>query len=129
MAQKLSSLTSLPSTPTASELGDLIRSLNPNDSSASNAVESMNSEEIATLLWKAIRENVPVYAPQVATLGGKFASTVLGKVSENIDTVIAFTKESDDLGDQLARNSARSISAAAKESANALKPLITVEKE
>ena len=131
LAQKLSSMASLPSPPTAAELGDLIRSLNNNNNNSdhndndktANMVENMNPEEIA-ILWKAIRENIPTYAPQVATLGGKFASTVLGKVSTNIDTVIASTKESDDLGDQLVRNSARSISAAAKESANALKPLI-----
>ena len=128
LAQKLSSLASLPNNtpPTASQLGDALRSFDSNDRNA-NIVENMSPEEIA-MLWKAIRENIPVYAPQVASFGGKFATSVLGKVSENIDAVIASTKESDDLADQLVRNSARGISAAAKESANALKPLITVEK-
>jgi len=127
LVEKLSSLASLPRTPTASELGDAIRNFDQ-DGSAANDVENMSPEEIA-VLWKAIRENVPVYAPQVATLGGKFASVALGKVSENIDSVIASTKESDDLADQLVRNSARGISAAAKEGANALKPLVTVKEE
>ena len=127
LAEKLASMTSLPEPPTASQLGSMIRSFDANDSSA-NDVENMSPEEIATL-WKAVRENVPVYAPQVASFGGKFATSVLGKVSENIDTVIATSEESDDLADQLVRNSARSISAAAKESANALKPLVTAGKE
>ena len=127
LAEKLASMASLPEPPTASQLGSMIRSFDANDSSA-NDVENMSPEEIATL-WKAVRENVPVYAPQVASFGGKFATSVLGKVSENIDTVIATSEESDDLADQLVRNSARSISAAAKESANALKPLVTAGKE
>jgi hypothetical protein len=127
LAQKLASLASLPSTPTASELGDAIRSFDINDPTA-NVVENMSAEEIA-VLWKAVRENAPVYAPRFATLGGKFASSVLGKVSENIDGVISSTKDSDDFADQLVRNSAKGISAAAKESASALKPLITNEKE
>lgn len=127
LAQKLASLAALPNPPSASQLGDIIRSFN-NDSKTANAVENMSPEEVA-LLWKEIRENVPIYAPQVAILGGKFASSFLSKVSENIDTVIATTKDTDDLADQLVRNSARSISSAAKESANALKPLITNVKE
>lgn len=127
LAEKLSGMASFPEPPTASQLGEMIRSFDTNDSSA-NAVENMSPEEIATL-WKAIRENAPVYAPRVASLGGKFATSVLGKVSENIDNVIATTDESDDLADQLVRNSARSISAAAKESVNALKPLVTTGEE
>ena len=121
LVHKFSSLATLPNPPTASQLGDLLRS--SNDPSAANVAENMDAEEIASL-WKAIRENVPIYAPQVGTIGGKFATKVLGKMSENIDGVIASTKESDDFGDQFVRSSARSISAAAKESANVLKPLL-----
>ena len=87
-----------------------------------------------------------IYAPQVATLGGKFATSFLEKVCDNIDSVIEESNKKkniirsssvggnngcstgnnneNDLADQLVTNSARSISAAAKESANVLKPLI-----
>jgi len=131
LAQKLTSMINTDSInpPSAAQLGELIRSLDPNNKSkeanqTANVIENMSAEEIATL-WKAIRENAPIYGPQVATLSGKFASSLLGKVSENIDTVIAKTSETEDLGDLLVRNSAKSISAAAKESVNALKPLIS----
>ena len=131
LAQKLTSMINTDSInpPSSAQLGELIRSLDPNNKSkeanqTANVIENMSAEEIATL-WKAIRENAPIYGPQVATLSGKFASSLLGKVSENIDTVIAKTSETEDLGDLLVRNSAKSISAAAKESVNALKPLIS----
>jgi hypothetical protein len=85
-----------------------------------------------------------IYAPQVATLGGKFATSFLEKVCDNIDSVIEESNKKkhmirstssvggnnggitgsnneNDLADQLVTNSARSISAAAKESANVLK--------
>lgn len=127
LAERLAGMASFPETPTASQLGTMLRSFDSNDKSA-DAVENMSPEEIA-ILWKAIRENVPVYAPKVASLGGKFAASVLGKVSENIDTVISLTEESDDIGDQFVRNSARSISTAAKESISALQPLVTAGKD
>ena len=135
LAQKMTSMINTDSInpPSAAQLGELIRSLDPNNKSkeanqTANVIENMSAEEIATL-WKAIRENAPIYGPQVATLSGKFASSLLGKVSENIDTVIAKTSETEDLGDLLVRNSAKSISAAAKESVNALKPLISTSSE
>lgn len=150
LAQKLSSLLSLPNPPSVSQVRDFLQSYNRvnNDGNMNNmngnAVDSMSPEEIA-LLWKSLRENVPIYAPQVATLGGKFATSFLEKVSDNIDSVIeesnrkkntirsssvggnnggGSNNENNDLADQLVTNSARSISAAAKESANVLKPLI-----
>jgi len=122
LVNKLSSFMSLPEAPTSSELSDFMRSMGNNESA--NAVSTMNPEEIA-YVWKSIRENVPIYGPQVAALGGKVTTSVLAKVSENIDNVIASTEESQEVGDQLVRTSARGISAAAKGSANALKPLIS----
>ena len=118
LAEKFASFASLPEAPSASELGAAIRSFNGNDQSATT-VENMSAEEIA-VLWKAVRENAPIYGPKVAQLGGKFATTVLGKVSENIDGVID-SGESNGFSDEIIRSSAKGISSAAKQSANALK--------
>jgi hypothetical protein len=54
-------------------------------------------------------------------LGGKFASTLLNKVSDNIDHVISTNAESTVLPEQVVRNSAKSLSAAAKRSSDAIK--------
>ena len=50
-------------------------------------------------------------------LGGKLASSVFGKVSEDIGSVISTTKESSSFPDAIVRNSAKGISAAAKAAA------------
>jgi len=112
----------LPEAPSPTELGSMIRTMGGNSSTAST-VEGMNAEEIA-VLWKAIRENVPVYGPKVVNLGGKFASTVLSQVSNNIEHVIETSKNAESeagLPEQLVRNSARGISAAARTGSEALK--------
>mmetsp|Transcript_21321 Transcript_21321/g.31347 ORF Transcript_21321/g.31347 Transcript_21321/m.31347 type:complete len:885 (+) Transcript_21321:125-2779(+) len=112
----------LPEAPSPAELGSMIRTMGGNSSTAST-VEGMNAEEIA-VLWKAVRENVPVYGPKVMNLGGKFASTVLSQVSNNIEHVIETSKNAESeagLPEQLVRNSARGISAAARTGSEALK--------
>jgi len=112
----------LPEAPSPAELGSMIRTMGGNSSTAST-VEGMNAEEIA-VLWKAVRENVPVYGPKVVNLGGKFASTVLSQVSNNIEHVIETSKNAESeagLPEQLVRNSARGISAAARTGSEALK--------
>ena len=107
----------LPTPPSPKELGNAIRSIDTNDPLAS-LVDGMSVEEVAAI-WKALRENAPVYAPQVVKLGGKLASSVFGKVSEDIDSVISTTKESSSIPDAIVRNSAKGISAAAKAAAKA----------
>jgi hypothetical protein len=102
----------LPTPPSPQELGNVIRSIDTNDPLAS-LVDGMSAEEVA-VIWKALRENAPVYAPRVAKLGGKLASSVLGKVSEDIDSVINATEGSSSFPEAIVRNSAKGISAAAK---------------
>lgn len=103
--------------PSPEELGRVIRSIDTNNPLAS-LVDGMSAEEVA-LIWKEIRENAPVYAPRVAKLGGKFASSIFEKVSEDIDSVINNTNESFSLSDTIIRTSAKGISAAAKAAAKA----------
>jgi len=118
---------SLPDPPSPAELGNIVRSFGGGNSEVS-AVEGMNAEEIA-VLWKSVRENAPVYGPRVARLGGKFASSVLGKVSENIEHVISNSEDSASLGlpEQVIRNSAKGVSAAAKRSSEVLNPAGSVK--
>ncbi len=125
--QRLLEKFNLPEPPSPAEFGDMIRSIGGNTSTAST-VENMNAEEIA-VVWKAVRENVPVYGPRVLNLGGKFASTVLEKVSNNIEEVIASTEQVENsagLPEQLVRTSARGISAAARTGSDALKANVEV---
>ena len=110
---------SLPETPAPSELASMIRTMGGSTTAASS-VEGMSNEEVA-IIWKSIRENVPIYGPRVARLGGKFASTLLEKVSDNIDHVISTNAETTALPEQVIRNSAKGLSAAAKRSSDALK--------
>lgn len=124
LAEKFSSFASLPGPPSASELGAAIRSFNGDDQSAA-AVENMSAEEVA-VIWKAVRENAPIYGPKFAQLGGKFARTVLGKVSENIDGVVD-SGEADGFSDEIIRSYAKGISSAAKQSANALDTMTSTE--
>jgi len=110
---------SLPETPAPSELATMIRTMGGSTKTASS-VERMSNEDVA-ILWKSIRENVPIYGPRVMRLSGKFASTLLNKVSDNIDHVISTNAESTVLPEQVVRNSAKSLSAAAKRSSDAIK--------
>lgn len=110
---------SFPEAPPPNELAGMIRNMGGSNAAASS-VEGMSNEEVA-ILWKSIRENVPIYGPRVAKLGSKFASALLEKVSENIDHVISTSEENTALPEQVVRNSAKGISAAARRSSDALK--------
>lgn len=101
-----------PKVPSPEELGSVIQSIDKNDPLAI-LITGMSPEEVA-LIWKALRENAPVYAPRVAKLSGKFASSIFEKVSEDIDNVISVTDESVWITDAIIRNSAKGISSAAK---------------
>ena len=52
-------------------------------------------------------------------LGGKLASSVFGKVSKDIDSVISTIKESLPFSDAIVQNTAKGISVAAKSAAKA----------
>jgi hypothetical protein len=106
-----------PRIPSPEELGDVIRSIDKNDPLAI-LVDGMSPEELA-LIWKALRENAPMYAPRVADLSGKLASSILGKVSEDIDSIISVTDDSLSFADSIIRTSAKGISAAARAAAKA----------
>jgi len=103
----------LPSPPSPEELGNVIRSIDTTDPLAT-LIDGMSPEEVA-VIWKAIRENVPIYAPRAVKLGGKLASSVFEKVSEDIDNVIGTAEELD----EFMMNSAKGVSAAAKAVAKA----------
>ena len=108
-----------PHPPSPEELGNVIRSIDIKDPLAS-LVEGTSAEEVAAI-WKALKENAPMCTNQVVNLnfklGGKLASSVFGKVSEDIGSVISTTKESSSFPDAIVRNSAKGISAAAKAAA------------
>ena len=106
-----------PQIPSPQELGDVIKSVDRNNP-LGVLIDGMSPEEVA-LIWKALRENGPVYAPRVADLSGKLASSIFGKVGEDIDRVINATDESFSIADTLIRTSAKGISAAAKAAARA----------
>jgi len=108
----------IPKAPSPTELGDLIRSLGGSSSDVS-AVSSMSPEEV-DILWTSLRENIPMYGPRVAQLGGKLTSSVLAKISENIEDVISTTNESDDLSERVVRRVGAGISVAAKRGSEAL---------
>lgn len=104
--------------PSPRELGDVIRSIDTNDPLAI-LVDGMSPEEVACV-WKALRENVPTYAPRVMKLGNKFASSVFEKVSDDIDSVIEATEStSSSFPDTIIRQSAKGVSAVAKAAAKA----------
>ncbi len=111
----------IPKAPSPTELGDLIQSLGGSSSDVAT-VSSMNPEEVA-ILWKSLRENIPMYGPRVAQLGGKLTSSILSKISESIEDVISTTNESDDLSEQVVRRVSAGISVAAKRGSKALQTL------
>ena len=110
---------SLPDAPSPQEFAGMIRSMGGSTSAAST-VEGMAPEEIA-ILWKSVRENAPVYGPRLASLGGKFASSVLDKVSDNIEHVISTSETSADFTEQVVRSSALGVSEVAKSASQAFK--------
>lgn len=105
--------------PSPIELANAIRAISSDNESSASLIEGMSAEE-TTLLLDALRENVPKYGSRAVDLGGKVASTVLGKISDDIETVLTSTEESSDVAEQLVRNSAKGISAAAKGSSDFL---------
>ena len=110
---------SLPDAPSPQEFAGMVRSMGGSTSTAST-VEGMSPEEIA-ILWKSVRENAPVYGPRLASLGGKFASSVLDKVSDNIEHVISTSETSADFTEQVVRSSAQGVSEVAKSASQAFK--------
>lgn len=109
----------IPEPPSPAELSKLVRSIGGSTAEIS-AVEGMSTEQIA-ILWKSLRENIPVYGPRVARLGGKFASMLLLKVSDNIEQVNINSKDTNQgIPEQAIRSFSEGVSAAAKRSSDAL---------
>jgi len=72
--------------------------------------------EQAALVMKELRENVPLYAPLVGQLGGKFASSLLKTASANIES----TLKHDELSDELTNSAARTLSNLASRGADVI---------
>jgi hypothetical protein len=118
--QKLVNKIPLPDSPSRAEFVELVRSVGGSNADV-DAASGMNAEEVA-VLWKSLRENVPLYGPRMAQLGGKFTSTVLDKVSNNIEEVISNSDDSDSgLSERVVRRVSEGISDAAKLSSQAIK--------
>jgi predicted unusual protein kinase regulating ubiquinone biosynthesis (AarF/ABC1/UbiB family) len=88
--------------------------------SSNTRFDSRIDPEQAAMVAKAIRENLPKYAPLVGQLGGKFASILLKTASNNIDTTLEEMDHNNDEQDQLVKAAARSLSTAATRGADAI---------
>merc|ERR1712154_581463 len=90
--------------PSPIDVANAIRAISSDNESSASLIEGMSAEEFAILI-KAVRENAPVYGSRAVDLGGKVASSVLGKISDDIETVLTTTEDSSDIPDQIVRNS------------------------